>query len=117
MFELPKLYLQIEISQAKLSMTPAGRIFFDLLNEPDGFNFTWSYPNINTRGLYPNSSVVPAWGDLYTDTAASLVEQEPALLLLAEGTGQYNQPGTAYGMKFKCTLLSLISVAWLFVKI
>ena len=43
---------------------------------------------------------MPAWGDLYTNTAEQLLTQEPSLLLFVEGTGQYNQPGTAYGMGF-----------------
>ena len=58
---------------------------------------TWSSPNINSNGLYPNSTTVPAWGSLFTSTADALAQQEPALLFLAEGTGQRNQPGTAYG--------------------
>lgn len=93
----------------------AGRIFFDLLNEPDGFNMTWSYANINTRGLYPNSSTVPAWGDLFTDTADSLVAQEPDLLLLAEGTGQFNQPGTAYGNFLKHVAKSAVIATMLLI--
>ena len=75
----------------------AGRLIVDLLNEPDGFNMTWSSPNINTNGQFANSTTVPSWGELYTNTSAALIAQEPALLFLVEGTGQRNQPGTAYG--------------------
>ena len=75
----------------------AGRLFFDLLNEPDAWNMTWSQPNINMNGQNANSSTVPAWGTLFTNTAQTLLTQEPALLFFAEGTGQRNQPGTAFG--------------------
>lgn len=75
----------------------AGRLFFDLLNEPDAFNFTWSSPNTNSQAENANSTNVEAWGTLFTDTAALLLRQEPSLLFFAEGTGQKNQPGTAYG--------------------
>ena len=78
----------------------AGRLIFDLLNEPDAWNFTWGQPNINSNGQFANSSTVPAWGDLYTTTAEQLLTQAPSLLLFVEGTGQRNQPGTAYGMGF-----------------
>lgn len=52
----------------------------------------------NPRSLTPASQTVPAWGDLFTNTAALLVAQEPALLFFVEGTGQSNQTGTAYGV-------------------
>ena len=87
----------------------AGRLFFDLLNEPDAFNFTWSQTNTNSNGQNANSTVVEPWGTLFTDTAAALLEQEPALLFFAEGTGQKNQPGTAYGTSSMqlCLLMAL----------
>ena len=74
----------------------AGRLILDLLNEPDTFNMTWGFANINTNGP-AGSQVVPAWGDLYLDTAALLLEQTTNITLFAEGTGQKFQPGTAYG--------------------
>jgi hypothetical protein len=77
-----------------------GRIFFDLLNEPDAFNFAWGVSQTNPRSQTPASQTVPAWGQLFTNTAAILIQQEPALLFFVEGTGQFNQPGTAFGMGF-----------------
>ena len=76
----------------------AGRLFFDLLNEPDAFNMLWGKPNTN-----PNGGVfgtVPAWGALYTQTADALLQEEPELLFLVEGTGQKLQPGTAFGKSY-----------------
>ena len=85
-----------------MSFIVAGRLFFDLLNEPDAFNFTWSNTNTNSNGQNANSTTVEPWGTLFTDTAAALLVQEPELLFFAEGTGQRNQPGTAYGMSITC---------------
>lgn len=75
----------------------AGRLIFDLLNEPDAFNFAWSQSNTISMAQNANSSTVEPWGTLYTDTAATLISQAPSLLFFVEGTGQRNQPGTAYG--------------------
>ncbi len=82
----------------KTLMLCAGRIFFDLLNEPDAFNFAWSVQRTNPESQTPASQTVPAWGQLFTNTAAVLIQQEPALLFFAEGTGQKNIQGTAFGM-------------------
>ena len=57
---------------------------------------TWGAANINTNGP-AGFQVVPAWGDLYLDTAALLLQQTDNITLFAEGTGQKYQPGTAYG--------------------
>lgn len=81
----------------------AGRLFFDLMNEPDAFRFTWSYNGTNFKGQDQSSIFLEPWGTLYTDTAALLLQQEPELLLFVEGTGQRNQPGTSHGT-FLCRL-------------
>lgn len=88
-------------SSTKEHVPYAGRLFFDLLNEPDGFDMLWSKPSI-----HPNSGAflaVPPWGALYTEAADALLQQEPQLLFLVEGTGQKNQPGTSYGTPFDLT--------------
>ena len=81
-----------------------GRLFFDLLNEPDAFDMLWSQPNIHPNGGI--HSAVPPWGALYTEAADTLLQQEPELLFLVEGTGQTNQPGTSYGKSTpRCKIL------------
>ena len=73
----------------------AGRLFFDLLNEPDAFDMLWGKPSYHPNGgMY---AAVPPWGALYTEAADTLLQQEPQLLFLVEGTGQNKQPGSAYG--------------------
>jgi len=82
----------------------AGRLFFDLLNEPDSWNMAWSQEMMNPNAQTAASSIVPAWGTLFTNTAAQLIAQEPALLFFAEGCGQRNQPGTSYGLSYPLSL-------------
>lgn len=55
----------------------------------------WSEPSIHPNG--GAFSAVPSWGALYVETADSLLQVEPELLFLVEGTGQKYQPGTSYG--------------------
>ena len=43
------------------------------------------------------SPSVEPWGTLFTDTAAQILATAPDFLFFAEGTGQRNQPGTAFG--------------------
>ena len=74
-----------------------GRIFLDLLNEPDAFNFTWGQPNVNLLGHEVVSGTVVPWGDLYTETAALLLNQEPSLMFFLQGTGQALEPGSSRG--------------------
>lgn len=84
------------VSELAVSM-PAGRLFFDLVNEPDAFNFLWNQFAGNPRGDHANSTNVEPWSTLYQRTVHLLLKQESALLFFLQGTSQLYQPGSAHG--------------------
>ncbi|CAL5222447.1 g4812 [Coccomyxa viridis] len=55
----------------------AGRVFLDLINEPDGINVRWEAANGN-----------PALADLYIDTMTALDAIDKRAIYFIEGTGQ-----------------------------
>lgn len=52
---------------------------------------------MNLIGQNISSGTVVAWADLFTESAALLLQQEPEMLLLLQGTGQTGQAGTSRG--------------------
>ena len=80
-----------------ISICIAGRLFLDLLDEPDAFEFAWHGLKRNTRAELETNKYLQPWSELYKDTAHLLLQQESQLLFFLQGTGQILQPGSTFG--------------------
>ncbi|KAK9833321.1 hypothetical protein WJX81_006148 [Elliptochloris bilobata] len=76
----------------------AGRLFLELLNEPDILGFRWeTSSSIVVNGV---RRTFPKLQRLYLQTMLALRAVSPLALFAVEGTGQATMPGVAYGNGF-----------------